>query len=87
MLLDPEQLAADVVQIVKSALAPIAARVAQVEARMPMPEPEVPSDDLAASFTRLLTKELGALLPVRMEKRVERDEHGNVARVIEEPVT
>lgn len=142
MPLDPERLAADVIQVIKAALAPVAARVSSVEERiaaipvpdatlparltaleikadaplpappppidltvalapvvervskmeatlatMPAPEPSADPEHLAASFTGMLTKELDALDTPRTQKRVERDERGNVTRVIEEPVT
>lgn len=73
-----------------AALAPVMERVSKMEATLaaaPIPEPSVDPDDLVASFTGMLTKELAALDTPRTQKRVERDEHGNVTRVVEEPVT
>lgn len=89
MALDPKQVAADVVAVVKSALAPVHVRVALLEtkvAAMPTPVPVVEDEPeaLAASFTGLLQKELTALLPTRTVKRLEHDADGRVERVIEE---
>lgn len=48
---------------------------------------EVSPDELAQQFADLLKKELDAIVPpTRTQKRVIRDAHGRVDRVIEEPV-
>jgi len=90
MPLDPERLAADVVTIVKGALAPMQTRVKDLEtkvAAIPAPVVEDEPDALAASFTGLLQNELTALeLAAPTQKRVVRDAQGQIARVVEEPV-
>jgi len=86
MPLDPERLAADVVTIVKGALAPMQTRVKDLEtkvAAIPAPVVEDEPDALAASFTGLLQKELTALLPTRTVKRIERNADGQIDAVVE----
>ena len=86
MPLDPERLAADVVTIVKGALAPMQTRVKELEtkvAAIPAPVVEDEPDALAASFTGLLQKELTALLPTRTVKRIERNADGQIDAVVE----
>jgi len=67
-------------------LAPVVARLEAVEMAL---GPALTSDAIAASFDGFLRKELAALTgpaPSRIQKRVIRDVHGKVERVIEEPV-
>lgn len=60
-------------------------RLAALDARVGAPAPALAPEDLTASFTASLRKELG-VGPLRIQKRVIRDEHGRVDRVVEEPV-
>jgi hypothetical protein len=84
--LDVDALAAEVVQLVQGALAPLQARLTALEARATTPESIAP-DDIAASVAGLLRQELATVaLPPRRQKRIERDAHGQIARVIDEPI-
>ena len=87
MSLDPERLAADVVNVVKGAITPLGARVADLESKMAallLPEPDGAEEALVGSFTGLLQKELAALLPIRTVKRIERNPDGQIAAVVED---
>jgi hypothetical protein len=48
-------------------------------------EDDIPDEEMTAAFTELLRKEL-ALEPMQMQRRVIRDAHGKIERVVEEPV-
>lgn len=83
MTADTETIADVIVAAVKAATAPLVARVAALEASA---ADELDAEAVAAALGDLLRKEL-AMEPVRMQKRVIRDAQGQIARVVEEPIT
>lgn len=94
MPLDAESLAELVVQTVDLALAPVLERLTATEARLQVyaelatkqvrpapPDPELSADDIAASVTGLLTKELATVetpVPAKTRKVIERSASGFV---------
>lgn len=86
---DLDALATEVVLLMKTALAPIQARLAVLEAKPAAPvapvAPEIAPEDMAASIAGLLRKELADLEPtVHTQTRVVRDGHGAVKFAIED---
>ena len=83
---DVDAMAGEVVALIKSALAPVQARLAALEQRpIVAPAPDVAPDDIAASVAGLLKKELADLqIPARPLKRIVKDGEGNVKFAIED---
>jgi hypothetical protein len=80
MPLDPERLAADVVQVVKAATDSLKARLATLETKVAaMPADATSEDDLVAHFTGLLTKELADFAPpaTLTRKRITKTANGD----------
>lgn len=88
MPLDPEVLAELVVETIDRALAPMRGQVAALEVKVATAIPAagaIEADDLVATFAGLLLNELADLHRPAMQKRIVRDTHGQIERVIEEP--
>ena len=84
---DPQAFADVIVTAIKTAQAPLLARLEVLEAKPVVPPSDIPPEDIAASVAGLLRKELADLeIPTRTQKRIVRNDAGQIERVIEESV-
>jgi len=88
-----QELAAAMATVVKDYVrtdrAALEARLVELEAKLQTPPalPEIAPEDIAASVAGLLRKELADLEPpLRLQKRIVRNDAGQIERVIEEPI-
>lgn len=84
MTFTPAELADIVATGIKAAMRPALTRLAALEAAR---ADQVTDEDITREVAALVRRELlGALPPaLKMQKRIIRDQHGKIARVVEEP--